>query len=303
MIRGLPLIISVWLLLAAGCATVEQDDYALYHHDVNASSGLQGPVSVRFVNPLGIEFRGVSSSDDSVGSANVLYSGAAGAGGVAAQIAAHAVMVQDAQDRKLENERERANRALEPVSEEVEALQSLDPGALTMPGHFIVQSELKESDPLELYLETHPIFFVTENLENLSLKNVVVLRQPGRATEQPVYQNVVEIVSDAPITDYTEAHPGETGLEDAVKTLYQKSVLLALDDIRGQLQTNSRQPETFRHQVNGVLRLERGVTVQESCSDLVLRNLRGWIISLPQTEKPDSCVESFAQEVGSRGDR
>lgn len=300
MIRWAMLTTVACTLLGTGCANVQTDDYAVYRHAPEASTLVDEPVSVIFANPEGIEFRGNASHDDSVDSANVLYSGAAGAGGVAAQIALHATMVQGAQDRKLEKSREQASLVLEPVTEEVQALQSLDPATLSFPGRFSVRAWPGDTDIQSVYVETHPVFYVTENLESLSIKNVLILRKPGDPAEQPVYRNLVEVVSDRPIEADTEKETGGEGLEAAVRDLYQTSVLIALDDMEGRLQAQDQQPETFRHDLDGELRLERGVAVEESCSEIVLRNLRGWLVSFPKPGSEAGCVDRLADGSAQR---
>ncbi|WP_341939597.1 hypothetical protein [Marinimicrobium sp. C2-29] len=294
MIRWAALTTVASTLLGTGCASVQTDDYAVYRHAPEASTLADEPVSVIFANPEGIEFRGDASHDDSVDSANVLYSGAAGAGGVAAQIALHATMVQGAQDRKLEKSREQANLALEPVAEEVQELQSLDPATLSFPGRFSVRPWPGDADIQSVHVETHPVFYVTENLDSLSVKNVLVLRKPGDPPEQPIYRNLVEVVSDRLIDPDSEKGTVGEGLEAAVRELYQTSVLIALDDMDGRLQAQDQQPETFRYDLDGELRLERGVMVRESCSDIVLRNLRGWLISFPKPDVETECMDTLA---------
>ncbi|WP_347329945.1 hypothetical protein [Marinimicrobium locisalis] len=299
MIRWAMLTCVTCSLLGVGCGTVQTDDYAVYRHAPEASTLVQEPVAVVFTNPEGIEFRGVASHDDSVESANILYSGAGGAGGVAAQIALHATMVQGAQDRKLEKLREQANQVLQPLSEEVEALQGMDLSTLSVDGKFSVKPRRSDIEVESTHIETYPIFYVTEDLSSLSVKNVLILRSPGDPQTPPVYQNLVEVVSDRSIGASTKKELLGKGLEVVLKELYQVSVLVALDDMKDRLQADNQQPETFRHDVGGDLRIERGVTVKESCSNVVVRNLRGWLISLP---KPDTeCVDTFADGSLQKG--
>lgn len=207
-------------------------------------------------------------------------------------------MVQSAQNRKLEKDREQANLALAPVEDDVEALRKMPLQELSLTDQFIVQPSTGSARTSGFQLETYPIFFVTDNLEGLSLKNVVVLHELGSDLTAPIYQNVVEVVSPVSVNEYTGELADEGEFKAAVKTLYQKSVLLALQDIKGNLGSTESTSRTFRHEVNGLLRLERGVAVKESCDEIVVRNLRGWLISLPQTDSVAECGDANFGKVG-----
>lgn len=279
-------------ILLTSCAAVPPTDYTLHQRSSELNLVLhQRALPVKVTNQQ-IEFRGVPSNDDRITTANMLYSDAAGVGGVGAQVAAHAASVRSAQDRKLKLLREQADMALKPLEGALEGLQISDLHQASVPGRFHISIE-DEVLPDELVVWSYPIFFVTDSLDSISITNVISLRKTTDSRTLTLYQNLVEVVRDMQGLEAPLPEIGRDGLQKIIRDLYAESVVLALDDMAGQFPQAENVHESFRFYQGERLRVERGTGVEFNRNQTTVRNLRGWLIRY-STPHCDHCRGSVA---------
>lgn len=259
------------------CAAAPPTDYTTYQRSTALTADIhQDELPVKVANHL-IEFRGVASNDDRVNSLNMLYTDVGGAGGIGAQIVMHATSVRAAQTRKLEELRERADLALAPLRTDLESLKVDDLRLASVPGRFRLAME-GEDISYELLVRSYPIFFVSDNLESISITNVVSLHQSAASKAPALYQNLVEVIRDTKGLDDGLLEAGREGLQQIIRDLYTESMILALDDMAGEFTEEDTVTESFRFYQGERLRVERGSSVQLKCDEITIRNLRGWLI-------------------------
>lgn len=284
--------VVVLALLLMGCAATSPTDYTTYQRSTALTGDIQqDELPVKVTNPR-IEFRGIALHDDRVNSLNLLYSDVGGAGGIGAQIVMHATSVRAARDRKLEELREKADLALAPLKADLEGLEIDELRLASVPGRFLVGAEGEDSSS-EFFVRSYPIFFVSDNLESISITNVISLHQTAGSKTATLYQNLVEVILDAEDLAGGLENAGRDGLMAMIHKLYAESMILALDDVAEQLQEVDLTARNFRFHQGERLRVERGSKVEQGCKSTTIRNLRGWLIRYPASGNT-TCSEQVA---------
>jgi|SRR5450631_983606 hypothetical protein len=185
--------------------------------------------------------------------------------------------------------RDAANEVLAPYETVLERFTNADLmrralDALEIQGNKVLVSATDGAVPGVL-VECQPAFFMTQDGRALVLENTIVVR---RTEAKPANKNptTVKVVgSPLPETDsnveaYWMADEGDA-LQTVSVNLLRDSLVLALQDIYGSAAPGAADFRTVRYREGGAEKMERARIVNESESRLVLRNLRGWILSVP----------------------
>lgn len=278
------------LLLLTGCAAPQKDDYVAYVGAKKVFKTNAAPLYAKFVYNQ-IDLRGDYDPDDAFAMNSIMYSGDAGVVGMLAQVAVHAAISNNAQDSRISAQQLEANKVLEPLSG---VLTNLSTKQLQFTSEQLIWLAEDQEYPASV-LMSKPIFFLSQDARVLSLKHVISVesslpKSGSKKNKQKLYSNLIEVVS-APLPaedamDYWLAN-NATALTVTMQALYIKSVELALADLKGEL-AQSDQAETFTVEISDKLRIERGNKITADCRQLVLRNLRGWIIALPAPQTIDN---------------
>lgn len=284
-------------LMLLGCATPKKDDYISYVNKANRTQINTQSLQIR-LEPGSLDVRGEYDSSDEFNHNNMLYSGDAGLVGMLAQVATHAAISNNAQNARVSSQQQQANKVLEPLSE---ILNATNTELLQFDAETV--QWLKDEDASGFgVLISKPIFFLSQDGKSLSLKHVVSLPATAQVSRskknQFVYSNLIEvmaepIVAEQPIEFWQQDAGSE--LKSTMQSMYKTSLLLALADIRGELTQNSV-AETFKLTHREKLRIERGNKVESECGQLVIRNLRGWLLVAPKAandEGAGNCVASL----------
>lgn len=134
-------------------------------------------------------------------------------------------------------------------------------------------------------VECRPAFFMTQDGRALVLENAIVIRGPetGPAT---ALVNTVKVIgapvdeSDSNVQAYWLADDGDS-LQTASVNLLRDSLMLALEDMYGVLAIHDAPFRTVRYPEGGIEKMERARVIRETDARIVLKNLRGWIVSVP----------------------
>jgi hypothetical protein len=291
--------IFLLLLLFGGCASVEYDDYAVYAVDDQVTLLPSDVIVMRMDENAPVDIRGVRDSQTTPDDVySPVYDGSAGAAGIAGQILIHAMTAAEMQETRIRQQRELADSILEPVKD---SLQGFTQGQL----QFETIEYAFFTDPpalADIVVDSKPIYYVSRDGRSMSVKNVINAYKYGR--EEPIYRNVVEVV--APLIP--DADPfnllglnGGSSMKATTRKLYVDSLGLAVSDMRGELrEAPDAVQRSHRIPHGGQLRVERGIKLNiddKTALDadaVVLRNLRGWIISYhPDTEHPEYAPSSY----------
>lgn len=278
-------ILITCLMLTACASKPKQDDYL--QHVAPSQSVLQEsqPVQVLLNAATPLDVRGEYSADDSVNAGNVMYSGAAGIVGMMAQVATHAAISSNMQDSKLSEQQVAANRVLLPLEGVIKATTQQH---LQQPSSSVAYTDDATATQL---LVSRPIFYMSQDASTVSLRHMVTLQQQnkkGKGKPTVLYQNVIEVYAPSVSNEKSKAaiehwkdNKGALFLQ-TTQSLYAKSMAIVLDDIRGKI-TSTGQQKTISFAYGKITRTERATLLSNDCHYTTVRNLRGWLMSIPTT--------------------
>jgi hypothetical protein len=134
-------------------------------------------------------------------------------------------------------------------------------------------------------IESSPTFFMTQDARALVLQNWIVVHSPDAASPA-TFNGVVEVVGsprEAVGKDSENSWMVEDGarLQSASVDLLRESVSLALSEIHGDFAGHAAAFHTVRYPRGGSEKMERAQILRETPRRLVLKTLRGWIMSVP----------------------
>ncbi len=275
-----------------------RDDYVKHKP---AELSVDSVVTVRFEPNSGITVRGAYDPNNSTGAGGVLYSGAAGAGGLLAQVLVHAAVADNAQEAKLEKQQEQADQVLQPFQSQITHLTTAD--LLHSDSRYIFG---EKADPGGLILQSKPIFYLSPDKRQVSVVHVVEVQDPA-ATKNKItkYTNIVEVLGPVLATDTAETDllsNTSLSLNQQIRWLYHQSLDLAMRDIHGTWAANATEQASHRIRSGDVTRIERGTILQSDCSSQVIRNLRGWIIAFPLDTDAEVCDLNSSATTGQEYD-
>jgi hypothetical protein len=138
-------------------------------------------------------------------------------------------------------------------------------------------------------IECSPQFFMTQDARSLVLQNSVVIHSPDAASPA-TFKNIVEVVAPprAPVgkdSENTWMIQDGALLATVSVDLLRESVNLALSELHGDFAAHSAAYHTVRYPRGGAERMERAQILRESSERVVLKTLRGWIMSVPVSAK------------------
>lgn len=254
------------------------------------------PWAVRTPPSERVVFKGVASMDD-VGKPGAMLYPAPGAAGLIAAIVTHAVIASSVRDHEKSEIEKAADKVLEPFESSLATFTQRDLllGAAPLSRHgeprWLAGSEKAEG----WVVASKPVFSMTQDRAALILENDVTLTPPSG---KPVYANRVRVVSAVQLRDDLAAHWAADEAK-ALKTesirLLAASVDIALDDAGSPRAADTKAQRTVRYPEGGKQVFERAEVIKEECDRLLLRNLRGWLVSVPRSGPPASGCAIAAQ--------
>ena len=242
-----------------------------------------------------VVFRGALVSDGgNAGAYPGLYP-APNLAGLFAAVITHAVVADSAQARQRQQAQDAADRVLTAYRAVIagyrhqdlmqRALDKLPDGGR---GRKIVPADDK---PGGWVVDSVPLFTMTQDQQALIVDNAIAVHAPGAAPDKPAYQNVIRVVSRPHGHDNPDAYWNEA---DGAALKDQAALLLALSfDVAradaAELLGQGAPPRTFRYAEGASERIERAQLVSEQCNRIVIRNLRGWLMSVPAPQATAAC--------------
>ena len=215
--------------------------------------------------------------------------------GFLAAIVTHAVIADSAQARQRQQAQENADRVLShyPVLKEFRHNELMQKGLEKVSAGGAAKLVAAAEKPAAGWLiDSTPVFILTQDQRAIILDNAIVIYPPG-AAETAAYQNVIRVVSRPQTGDDVFAFwsAGEgAALKEESAGLLAMSLDIALAEVTGTLGGENAAQKTFRYPEGGIERMERGQLVAERCDRLVIRNLRGWLMSIPARQPAPDCA-------------
>lgn len=241
-----------------------------------------------------VAFRGVldQTSTASGAGAGMLYP-APDPLSLLAAVGTHAALVSADQNRRLGRQQEAANQVLSPYRSVLDQVGHRDLlRAATEHTAYPRSTRIIEADEVDKaswIVETVPVFAMTQDQSAFVLDNAIRVFKPGNSTKL-AYQNMVRVVS-IPVEagDPRAAWTASDGakLKAAARLQFSRSLELAIMDVTiGPVGPHAH--KTLRYHLGTVENIERGQVLQEDCSEIVLRTLRGWVMSVPKDATADA---------------
>jgi hypothetical protein len=275
---------AVLLLAAPGCGAAErQGDWGLLLHS-------EDPVV----------YRGVVDFDSAgMGAGGMLYPGGAGVGGLLVGILTHAAIAETAKNAQKQKMQDQADQALQPFREQLAGFRY--PELLLMAAQRVSAAGQRVAFPAALVpggwvISSTPVFAMTPDRQALVMDNAIALFPPGE-TAKPAYATTVRVVSSPrgeadPVAYWAAPAEGGTVLREESARLLAHSLDIALRDSGRPAGGTEARFRTIRYREGSVEKMERSQPLETQCRRLIVRNLRGWLMSLPQQEHPDGPAAS-----------
>lgn len=241
-----------------------------------------------------VVFRGQVSFDKAGQGAGAMMYPAPGLAGFLAAIATHAAIVNSVRDGERSELEIAADKVLLPYKETLDAFRYGDLASLALPpeaGLPMLAADVKPQSGL--VIASAPVFYMTQDQGALILDNTVSVFKAG--SEKPVYTNTVRVVSRAGDAADLVAHWRQDGgkrLQEESARLFRHSVdivrahaLVPYDAAAAVAQ------KTFRYVEGKRDAIERAQPISEHCGRALVKNLRGWLMSIPLKRSPDAAPE------------
>jgi len=249
-----------------------------------------------------VVYRGVVNFDNAgVGGGSMLYP-APNIGGFLAAVIAHGIITEGIKQEQQEKLQRAADTVLVPYRDVLRDYTHRDLMRRALEKSTVGGRkklvEVAEAPGADWLIESASAFLMTQDQSALILDNAVSIYRPD-APSAPAYQNIVRVVaraSDAEeLVRYWTANDGER-LKEESASLFAES----LDIVIGQLAAAPGKDEpsyrTIRYLEGRAEKMERAQPLSERCSRLLIKTLRGWLMSVPS--KPAVAAPSPAELCG-----
>jgi hypothetical protein len=221
-----------------------------------------------------------------------------------AAVVAHGVIVDSIKRGKKSKMQEAADQVLvpyQPVLKEFRPRDLLQRGLVRSRwGSSMSLIDAADTRLAGWYVESAPMYSMTQDQKALVLDHMIFISAVDAPTG-PAYRNVVRVVShprrETDMVGYWSENQGERIKEESA-LLYAESLDMVLADVTADDAENKNPFKTLRYMQGGNEKMERAQLVSATCERKIIRNLRGWLVSIPvSTGTPDSANCAVAQPV------
>lgn len=233
-----------------------------------------------------IVFRGALNLDHAGGQPGAMAYPGFGVAGFLVAVVTHGVIAEAVKSAELNKLQTQADQVLMPYQDILQGFRhrelmqkGFDMASMGEPRQLVDASAENSSGWI---IDSAPIFWMTQDRSAIVLDNVLKIHKPD-ALPGEFYQNTVRVVSSAKDADDLKAFWGvDQGavLKDESVRLFAQSLQLAVADAR-RSGTDTRAQKTVRYLEGRQEKMERGEVLDERCGRVVIRTLRGWVMSVP----------------------
>jgi len=280
----------LFLILFAGCATTPP----VSETDIQQEPVVIDPAPfLRMQWANNVSFNAYMDPADAIkkeGSAPTYLYGDGGAGGVLAQLLIHSAISSSKQKSQYTALQKQANTALTEYQSQLSTFSNSDlwDGVKSKDIGFKTFQEGDESG-VTIY-EAEPEFVLSPDQRSLMLINKVEVFKSDDL-ETSIYTNSFVVISKPINTDNINAHwnnESSNGLIHAGASIFADSMELAKKDFNKEYGAPGKQ-KTFRYKLGKKRMYEHGQLIAENCSNVVMKNLRGYIYKLPIASSAENC--------------
>lgn len=206
--------------------------------------------------------------------------------GFLAGVITHGLLTESSKNSQKEKLQETANKVLLPYEAILstytykELMQrGLEKTSINGPKKLIEFADMNRTD---WRIESVLAFSVTQDQSAIILDNSISIYQPE--IKKPSYQNTIRVVSRAreepDLVNFWTADEGKR-LKEESASLFAQSVDIAVNDMSNEPTNENNAYKTIRYLQGKTEKIERAQPIQESCNRLVIKTLRGWLVSVP----------------------
>lgn len=242
-----------------------------------------------------IVFRGAADFDSAGLGTGAMFYPVPGVAGLIGAVIAHGMVTEVSKNEQKVKLQEKADEILQAYQPTLQALRSDELMRSAFARSTLMKSGMLMQDQAAgktWLVESVPAFFMTQDQAALILDHSVAVYAPGSKGE-PAYRSTVRIVSAAhdasDAVDYWTANDGEQLKARAIGLLAE-----SMDLISGALSekpdSGDTREKTYKYKEGNVTRMERATLISEGCNRVVVRTLRGGLLSIPSaTGNGPSC--------------
>lgn len=240
-----------------------------------------------------VAFRGKVNFDKAGQEPGTMLYPVPGVAGFIVALATHAAVVNGRNREERSEIESGADRILVPFRKTLDAFSYEELAARAYPAVPLLDSNARPQSGL--LIASSPVFYMTQDQSALIVDNTVSVFRAG--SQQPVYSNTVRVVSRA-VEVENEAvfwqRDGGQRLREASAALFRESVEIVREHALAPLAKAAGAQQTFRYQEGKEVAIERAEPVREHCGRALVRNLRGWLMSIPLTSARPAAPECAA---------
>lgn len=249
-----------------------------------------------------VAFRGGVSMDGAgqgVGG-QMLYPAPSAVGFLAAVIT-HGILVESAKNGQRRALQEEADKVLAPFGAVLGAFTNAQ-----LMGAAIVLSTVPapkrilgagENVGNDLLVVSMPVYTLTQDHRALVLENAVAIHRPGDAAK-PMYERTIRVVSaprqETEPSAYWSAAQGLALKQESARLLAHSLDLAVQDAAASDARAEAAAFRTIRYREGSTERMERAQPLSHPCERIIIRTLRGGLMSLPASGGPQpGCVAAL----------
>jgi hypothetical protein len=295
--RGVALVATVALVMLTGGALAQSsggtDVQPVWQVSDSQRWALRRPDAMQ--SPV---FRGLTSQDQAGGAAGgILYPGY-NAGGFIAAILTHALINESVKSSQRNAAQQEADKVLEPYKPALVGWLADDLTDRTVMR--FKQASLALSDRLvaaatpsvHWVVESAPLFSMTQDRQALLVESEVTVRRAD--APQIAHRSVVRVVGQPIVSSGAQEHWGADGgerLKSESSLLHAQAVGLAIEDMLGLRASKDARQRTIRYPQGGQEIIERAEVLDRYCGYLVIRSLRGDLLSVPLSNAMAAAIQ------------
>lgn len=241
-------------------------------------------------------YRGVANFDAAGSGPGGMMYPAPNAVGLIAAIITHAVIAESAKNSEKAKIQDDADKILLPYRALLDThtnreLLTQAVSLVRTPGDKLI-FEASDQPTGAWIVEASPTFFMVQDESAFVLQNVIAMYSP-KDSATPTYRAEITVVSlPRPGGDHRSFWTAASGekLKHESAHLVAQSLDIALKEATGAFAPTAAVHKTFRYQEGSIEKIERGELVSAQCDRVVIRTLRGGLMSVPtrQTTQPSS---------------
>ncbi len=250
--------------------------------------------SLRLPKEDKVIYKGVVSLDDTRGNSTHIMYPAANAVGFLAEVFTHGAIVESLKKSQKDRRQEEADKVLLPYETVLSNYKNKD---LMLRGLQVASKggrkklvDFSEKPGADWFIESDPVFLFTQDQSAIILENSISIYAPN-APLTAAYQNTVKVVSETKaekdLADFWTVNQGER-LKEESASLFALSLDIAMSEMADGSSKDSNPQKTFRYLEGRSEKIERGQLVSEQRNRIIIKNLRGELISAPTRRNASS---------------